>query len=155
MILDWIRSFLLPNRDEVVNEQWKLYKRNSVLDFAKSQLGKPYHFGAGVSVDDPDPKEWDCSSLTRNAFMRNKLQMPAGSYNQYPFCIPVEKPSPGDLGFMRDDKGQIDHVELYLSPTQTIGAVGGYVGRVRVHPAGVKWFEESVGFAGWRRHPEL
>lgn len=136
--------------------------RATILEAAKRQLGKPYKFGAEVNLDDPDPKEWDCSELVEWSYHQAGLHIPDGSYNQFQYCASTDDPHPGDLGFFRETReknlagrkiGEIYHVGIMVDNTRVIEARGRPMGTVLYRPV-IAW-REYVNFAGWRVHPNL
>lgn len=57
-----------------------------MVELALEQAGKPYRFGAEVSLDDPDPPVFDCSELVQWAAARAGLDVPDGSWRQVTAC---------------------------------------------------------------------
>jgi len=56
------------------------------LNLALKQQGKPYVFGAQASINNPNPRAFDCSELVRWCLGRLGIYIPDGAINQYPFC---------------------------------------------------------------------
>ena len=77
------------------------------LATALAQRGKPYVYAATARLDDPDPKAFDCSELTKWAAARVGTTIPDGATAQYLYCrdkgttMPVEQAlrTPGALLF--------------------------------------------------------
>jgi cell wall-associated NlpC family hydrolase len=130
-------------------------KRKRICDFAKLQLGKPYHLGIEVPFSDDNAGEWDCSELTENAYRRNGLTLPDGSNFQYDFCRPIEGfPKAADLGFVWSTAwNRIGHVIMALGDGTAIEARGKPVSKVQIIP--VHEWESHPRWRGWRKHPEL
>ena len=76
------------------------------LAFARTQLGKPYRFGA------TGPGAYDCSGLTGAAWRSVGISVPRTTQQQYAALRPVEKSDlrPGDIVFFY---GDISHNGLY------------------------------------------
>lgn len=69
----------------------------AVLQFALSQLGKPYVFGA------TGPDAYDCSGLTQAAYATIGIHLPRTTYQQVNVGTPITDPTqlqPGDLIFI-------------------------------------------------------
>lgn len=84
----------------------------AALAFAKSQLGKPYVWGA------TGPDSYDCSGLTGAAYRAGGVVLPRTSREQWFAGTPVEFGTwqPGDLLFWAydvNDPATIHHVALY------------------------------------------
>jgi cell wall-associated NlpC family hydrolase len=86
------------------------------LAFARSQLGKPYQYGA------TGPKAYDCSGLTGAAWKAAGLSLPRTSQQQFAVGQKVAEADlqPGDLVFFYGD--QPAHVGLYVGDGQIIHA---------------------------------
>jgi len=115
----------------------------AALDFAASQLGKPYVWGA------TGPDSYDCSGLTGAAYRAAGVNLPRTSRQQWYAGTHVELGAlmPGDLLFWADDTADpstIHHVALYAGNGQMIAApqtgdvvkvqpvyLDGYIGAVR------------------------
>ena len=84
------------------------------IDFAISQLGKPYLYGG------TGPDAWDCSGLVQAAYAAAGIQIPRVTSTQVLVGTPVYDPSqllPGDLIFIAGDDGTDavpGHVGMYL-----------------------------------------
>jgi len=100
-----------------------------VLDFAKTQVGKPYEFGKA------GPTSYDCSGLTMAAYAQVKVSLPHQSLAQSKLGIAIDWKSvgvqAGDLVFTFSSRNptQISHVGIAISATQWIEApyTGGVV----------------------------
>lgn len=81
-------------------------KGAAALAWAKTQLGKPYRFGA------TGPEAYDCSGLTGKAWKAAGVSLPRTSRQQFTAGRPVAKSDlqPGDLVFFYSD---ISHNGLY------------------------------------------
>lgn len=86
------------------------------LAFARTQLGKPYQYGA------TGPKAYDCSGLTGAAWKAAGVTLPRTSQQQFAVGQKVAKADlrPGDLVFFYGD--QPTHVALYVGDGQIIHA---------------------------------
>jgi cell wall-associated NlpC family hydrolase len=87
-----------------------------VLAFARTQLGKPYQYGA------TGPKAYDCSGLTGAAWRAAGVSLPRTSQQQFAVGQKVAEADlrPGDLVFFYGDKPT--HVALYVGDGQIIHA---------------------------------
>lgn len=92
----------------------------AAIDFAISQLGKPYVWAAS------GPNSYDCSGLTMRAWQRGDKQLVHWSVGQYRDATPISFADlrPGDLLFWgtSDDPASIFHVALYIGGNQMIHA---------------------------------
>ncbi|NLU72359.1 glycoside hydrolase [Streptomyces sp. HNM0575] len=88
---------------------------DKVLAYAKSQLGKPYVWGA------TGPSSFDCSGLTQGAWKAAGISLPRTTWDQVKVGTKVAKSEmkPGDLVFFYDD---ISHVGIYVGGGQMIHA---------------------------------
>ncbi|WP_328424454.1 C40 family peptidase [Streptomyces sp. NBC_00443] len=97
-------------------------KAEKALAFARSQVGKPYVWGA------TGPDSFDCSGLTQAAWKAAGVDIPRVTYDQVNAgtTVPVSSAQPGDLVFFYDD---ITHVGLYIGNGMMIHAPkpGAYV----------------------------
>ena len=115
----------------------------AVLAFARTQLGKPYVWGA------TGPDSYDCSGLTGAAYRAAGLDLPRTSREQW-YAGPhvaLSALEPGDLmfwGYDPADPGTIHHVAIYAGDGQMVAAphtgdvvkvqpiyLDGYMGAVR------------------------
>ncbi|MCG3042659.1 NlpC/P60 family protein [Streptomyces fenghuangensis] len=90
-------------------------KADKVLAFAEAQLGKPYVWGA------TGPNSYDCSGLTRAAWLSAGVSLPRTTYDQVEAGTRIARAEmrPGDLVFFYDD---ISHVGIYAGGGQMIHA---------------------------------
>ncbi|OHV39578.1 MULTISPECIES: bifunctional lytic transglycosylase/C40 family peptidase [Pseudofrankia] len=94
-----------------------------VLDFMRSQVGKPYVWGA------EGPGAWDCSSLVRAAYRTVGIELPRVTTDQLaagPVVSGVDL-QPGDLLFIPGSDGTVaapGHVGMYVGNGQMIAAKG-------------------------------
>jgi peptidoglycan DL-endopeptidase CwlO len=90
-------------------------KAEKVLSFARSQIGKPYVWGAS------GPSSYDCSGLTQAAWKAAGVDLPRTTWDQVKVGVRVETKDllPGDLVFFYDD---ISHVGLYIGNGMMIHA---------------------------------
>ncbi|MEV7449819.1 C40 family peptidase [Streptomyces nigra] len=90
-------------------------KAQKALSFARTQIGKPYVWGA------TGPDSYDCSGLTQAAWKAAGVDIPRVTYDQVNAgtTIPVSSAQPGDLVFFYDD---ITHVGLYIGNGMMIHA---------------------------------
>ena len=124
--------------------------RRRIVDFMRSQMGKPYRLGAEVKPGQEDNAvEWDCSEATEAAYRTVGKFLPDGAQQQHDFCQRVVKPRIGDLGFLWSDKRKmIGHVMVASDHRMLIHAVGG---RGVVEDPAEMW-ERNPRWRGWRRH---
>ncbi|GGL75463.1 glycoside hydrolase [Streptomyces fumigatiscleroticus] len=92
------------------------------LAFARSQIGKPYVWGA------TGPDSYDCSGLTQAAWKAAGVTLPRTTYDQVNAgtTVSLADAQPGDLVFFYDD---ISHVGIYIGNGMMIHAPkpGAYV----------------------------
>ncbi|MCK9927848.1 NlpC/P60 family protein [Frankia sp. Mgl5] len=94
-----------------------------VIEFMRSQIGKPYVWGA------TGPGAWDCSSLVQAAYRTIGLSIPRVTTDQLAFGPRVSgvDPQPGDLLFIPGSDGTAlapGHVGMYVGNGQVIAAKG-------------------------------
>ncbi|MDX3227449.1 NlpC/P60 family protein [Streptomyces sp. ME19-01-6] len=90
-------------------------KADKAIAFARSQLGKPYVWGA------TGPNSYDCSGLTQAAWKAAGVSLPRTTWDQVKVGTRVSTSDlePGDLVFFYDD---ISHVGLYIGDGMMIHA---------------------------------
>ncbi|MDX3852223.1 NlpC/P60 family protein [Streptomyces sp. AK02-01A] len=90
-------------------------KAAKVLAFARSQIGKPYVWGA------TGPSSYDCSGLTQAAWKEAGVELPRTTWDQVKAGsrVATEDLLPGDLVFFYDD---ISHVGIYIGDGMMIHA---------------------------------
>ncbi|WP_329335627.1 NlpC/P60 family protein [Streptomyces sp. NBC_00663] len=97
-------------------------KADKTLAFARSQIGKPYVWGA------TGPDSYDCSGLTQAAWNAAGISLPRTTYDQVNFgtTVPLANAQPGDLVFFYDD---VSPVGIYIGNGMMIHAPkpGAYV----------------------------
>ncbi|MFJ8634447.1 NlpC/P60 family protein [Streptomyces sp. NPDC093568] len=97
-------------------------KAEKALAFARSQIGKPYVWGA------TGPDSYDCSGLTQAAWKAAGVDIPRVTYDQVNAgtTVSLANAQPGDLVFFYDD---ITHVGIYIGNGMMIHAPkpGAYV----------------------------
>jgi len=97
-------------------------KADKALAFARSQIGKPYVWGA------TGPDSYDCSGLTQAAWNAAGISLPRTTYDQVNFgtTVSLANARPGDLVFFYDD---VSHVGIYIGNGMMIHAPkpGAYV----------------------------
>lgn len=97
-------------------------KADKALAFARTQIGKPYVWGA------TGPGSYDCSGLTQAAWKAAGVTLPRTTYDQVKAgtTVSLADIKPGDLVFFYDD---ISHVGLYIGNGMMIHAPkpGAYV----------------------------
>jgi len=97
-------------------------KAAKALAFARSQIGKPYVWGA------TGPESYDCSGLTQAAWKAAGVDIPRVTYDQVNAgtTVSVSAAQPGDLVFFYDD---LSHVGSYIGNGMMIHAPkpGAYV----------------------------
>lgn len=89
---------------------------SAAVAFARSQLGKPYQFGA------VGPNAYDCSGLTLKAWASVGVTLPRTSQSQYAAGAKIARADlqPGDLVFFYGPSP--DHVGVYVGNGQMIAA---------------------------------
>ena len=94
----------------------------AAVSFAKSQLGKPYSYGAS------GPDSYDCSGLTMTSWRQGGKSLPHSSRAQYSATarVALADIAPGDLVFYGSP---IHHVGIYVGGGQMVDAPhsGAYV----------------------------
>ncbi|GAA4068064.1 C40 family peptidase [Streptomyces shaanxiensis] len=97
-------------------------KAEKALAFARSQIGKPYVWGA------TGPDSYDCSGLTQAAWKAAGVDIPRVTYDQVNAgtTVSLANARPGDLIFFYDD---VTHVGIYIGNGMMIHAPkpGAYV----------------------------
>ncbi|MFI6939344.1 NlpC/P60 family protein [Streptomyces sp. NPDC050418] len=90
-------------------------KAEKVISFARSQIGKPYVWGAA------GPDSYDCSGLTQKAWAAAGIELPRTTWDQVKVgtTVSVDNAKPGDLVFFYDD---ISHVGIYIGNGEMIHA---------------------------------
>jgi peptidoglycan DL-endopeptidase CwlO len=90
-------------------------KAEKVLSFARSQIGKPYVWGAS------GPSSYDCSGLTQAAWKAAGVDLPRTTWDQVNVGTRVATKDllPGDLVFFYDD---VSHVGIYIGDGMMIHA---------------------------------
>jgi len=85
-------------------------KIETVIAFARAQLGDPYVWGAA------GPSSWDCSGLVMKAYAQVGINLPHSSRGMYGYGSSVSRSNlrPGDLLFYGYSAGSIHHVALYI-----------------------------------------
>lgn len=92
---------------------------NAILTMLKSELGKPYVWGA------EGPNTFDCSGLVQYVYGHNGITLPRTSLEQSKqgLTIPKGQQQPGDLVFSDwEGKGVVSHVSVYVGGGQVIEA---------------------------------
>jgi cell wall-associated NlpC family hydrolase len=111
------------------------------IAFAKSQLGKPYQWGA------TGPGTYDCSGLTMRAWEHGGISLPHYSVAQFYASTPISMADarPGDLLFFSSNGSPsgIHHVALYLGGGTFIEAphTGSFVRYNSIY----NWYPDFVG----------
>ncbi|QOV36155.1 C40 family peptidase [Streptomyces ferrugineus] len=90
-------------------------KAEKALAFARSQMGKPYVWGA------TGPDSYDCSGLTQAAWKAAGVDIPRVTYDQVNAgtTVSLANARPGDLIFFYDD---VTHVGIYIGNGMMIHA---------------------------------
>ncbi|WP_239158967.1 C40 family peptidase [Winogradskya humida] len=70
-----------------------LQRRAAITGYARAQVGKRYRYGAA------GPQSFDCSGLTRAAYLRAGIRLPHSSGSQAALAhpVPLSRAKPGDL----------------------------------------------------------
>lgn len=126
------------------------------VEVAKTQLGKPYIYGAEVRPDDPDPPAFDCSEFVgwaaRQAGGRVNLDNSAAKILAHAQMAGLELPVaaalkvPGALLFWKGQKG-VSHVAIAVGDGTTIDARDGESRCVAVHGPKVNKGATAAAFA--------
>ncbi len=87
------------------------------LDFAESQIGKPYRWGGA------GPATYDCSGLTMVAWAKAGISMPHSAQYQYDMTarVPISQLQPGDLVFFGTPT-DVYHVGMYVGGGSMVDA---------------------------------
>ena len=87
------------------------------LDFAESQIGKPYRWGGA------GPATYDCSGLTMVAWAKAGVSMPHSAQYQYDMTarVPISQLQPGDLVFFGTPT-DVYHVGMYVGGGSMVDA---------------------------------
>jgi len=109
------------------------------LQYALSQVGKPYSFSANP------PSSWDCSKLTAAAWGAAGVGLTPLSYTQYDQVrhIPTSELQPGDLLFYFGYGAH--HVAMYIGNGQMVSASNPGVGVEITNFLGPWWNERFSG----------
>lgn len=122
-------------------------KIETAVEFALEQLGKPYAIPA-----DP-PKSWDCSTLTRWAWLASKIEIGPNTWTQAEKVKKLSEVSVGsNNGLQLGDllfffKNDTHHVSMYIGGGEVIEAPapGGVVKKT---PVWSSWNSQNFSFAG-------
>jgi cell wall-associated NlpC family hydrolase len=114
----------------------------SAIQWALSQQGKPYQWGAAVNQQN----SFDCSSLMLQSYRSAGITLPRVSRDQFRAgaLLPVEQAQPGDLLFWAYDPSNpatIHHVAMYLGDAKIVEA---QQTGVPVHVRPVRWTEGEL-----------
>ncbi|MCY7329296.1 MAG: C40 family peptidase [Saprospiraceae bacterium] len=99
-----------PNSAKTAYSSVEMKKRQSIVNYAKQQIGAEYHY-AGTS-----PKTgFDCSGLTSYVMKEFKIKLSPASAEQAKqgVSIPLDKVQPGDLVIF-GEKNRIQHVAMVI-----------------------------------------
>ncbi|MCF1600511.1 C40 family peptidase [Streptomyces muensis] len=111
-----------PPADSSSSDSSYATKAEKALAFARSQIGKPYVWGA------TGPDSYDCSGLTQAAWKAAGVDIPRVTYDQVNAgtTVPLTNAQAGDLVFFYDD---VTHVGIYIGNGMMIHAPkpGAYV----------------------------
>ncbi|MEV5989619.1 NlpC/P60 family protein [Streptomyces sp. NPDC052051] len=114
-------------------------KAEKALSFARSQIGKPYVWGA------TGPDSYDCSGLTQASWKAAGVSLPRTTWDQVKVgtTVSIANAQPGDLIFFYDD---ISHVGLYIGDGMMIHAPkpGAYVREESVYYDGTSAIHSVV-----------
>ena len=112
--------------DEDEDEDYDVDERiNTVIAYAKSQLGMPYIYGAGYKTT--NPSGFDCSGLTYWCYYKIGIKLKdssgkQGSDDTYA-KVSMSELRPGDVVCFKDDSvSYTNHVGIYLGNSQFIHA---------------------------------
>lgn len=131
-----------------------------MMEDALACLGVKYKFGSEAILLGDFPPQWlDCSEFIEILHARRKIPCPDGARYQWTESHRVEKPRPGDLGFIKrqsaigpDNPHGIVHVDMLLDDKWVIGARGKpYNKVVKIDRAMLERNVEFIAAGGWRR----
>lgn len=112
------------------------------LQRALAQQGKEYVFGAEVSMNDPNPRRFDCSELIEWAAHQAGVRVPDGSANQIaatrPMSVEQALRTPGALLY------RPGHIAISLGDGRTIEAKGRAYGVGIFNANGRGWTRAGV-----------
>lgn len=110
-------------------------KTQKLLKIARSQIDKPYKYGAYLETDgDEEPKEFDCSSFVQYIFKKIGIKLERSSILQAAAGAEingVENLEPGDLIFFEGLRGHYNH-NIFKNKKLYIGHVAVYSGNGNV-----------------------
>lgn len=117
-----IKEVVIISEPKLANNS-EIELRNKIVKFAKTQLGKPYLWGASGN------NQFDCSSFTQYVLQKTAgITIPRVSYHQASFRSKMSKGiKKGDLLFFETlGKGRISHVGIYIGNREFIHASSKY-----------------------------
>lgn len=90
--------------------------RESVLETALGQIGRPYRYGGG------DGEGFDCSGLVQFVYAQVGVQLPrtAAQQREHGYRIALSDAVPGDLVFFRTESGM--HATIYVGEGRFVHA---------------------------------
>lgn len=134
----------------------------TAADFAgllDAQVGKPYILGAEASINNSDPKAFDCSELVEWAYGLNGTPIGDLAASQYDKTLPVfGSPKVGDLVFLKNNArrwNRVGHVAILTKKLSNgdwriIEARGSNYGVVR---STLSYWKTRAWYTGVRRFP--
>lgn len=118
-------------------------KAQSIVNFAKSLLGKPYVYGAS------GPNAFDCSGFTSYVFSANGISIPRTSADQSNVGATVSRDQliPGDLVFFATGgSGGVSHVGIYIGDGNIIHAATGQ-GKISINSLSQSYYSSRYKWA--------
>lgn len=99
--------------DSIDNKRYPFYLRDSIVCYAETYLGTPYHYGS------KGPSAFDCSGFTSYVFSHFKIKLASNSTAQYRESLQIvslDSARVGDLIFFmgRNGKSSVGHVGIVV-----------------------------------------
>jgi cell wall-associated NlpC family hydrolase len=135
------KTISIPSSGRIKNSATYSATERSVVNVARSQIGKPYRWGG-----DSPAKGFDCSGLVWWVYKRHGIMLPRVSWKQINAGrpVPLSKIRAGDIVFFRiPGGGKSLHAGIYT---------GGRKLFVHSPKSGHYVREESMGKAYWRKY---
>lgn len=115
----------------------------SIVEFAKTLLGKPYVYGAS------GPNAFDCSGFTSYVFAANGISLPRCSCDQSGVgeTVSINELIPGDLVFFATgSSGSVSHVGIYIGDGNIIHAATGQ-GKISINSLSQSYYASRFKWA--------
>ena len=128
--------------------------RDSIVDFARAQVGRRYKYG-GTTPE----RGFDCSGLVQYILAMFQTKLPRTARYQAEVGVPIDRDTsllrPGDLlTFSRGERGRVSHIGIYVGGGRFIHA-SSFAGRVIESPLNRPPAKEIKLWRGARRVPLL